>query len=195
MTDFPLWFSTGFTHILDLNGYDHILFVTLLAFSFSFENYKKLIWLITAFTIGHSITLALSTLNIVVLAQPLIEFLISLSILLTAIFHVFKTNKASSQLKFIYALTLLFGLIHGLGFSYLLRNMLGKEESITLPLFYFNLGLEAGQLVIVAFVLILLFVLTRVISLKFESIKKWISLAIGGIAVYLLTLRINDIFS
>jgi|688.fasta_scaffold00549_31 hypothetical protein len=195
MTDFPLWFSTGFTHILDLNGYDHILFVTLLAFSFSFENYKKLIWLITAFTIGHSITLALSTLNIVVLAQPLIEFLISLSILLTAIFHVFKTNKASSQLKFIYALTLLFGLIHGLGFSYLLRNMLGKEESITLPLFYFNLGLEAGQLVIVAFVLILLFVLTRVISLKFESIKKWISLAIGGIAVYLLTLRINDMFS
>ncbi|MCA6435655.1 MAG: HupE/UreJ family protein [Bacteroidetes bacterium] len=195
MTDFPLWFSTGFTHILDLNGYDHILFVTLLAFSFSFENYKKLIWLITAFTIGHSITLALSTLNIVVLAQPLIEFLISLSILLTAIFHVFKTNKASSQLKFIYALTLFFGLIHGLGFSYLLRNMLGKEESITLPLFYFNLGLEAGQLVIVAFVLILLFVLTRVISLKFESIKKWISLAIGGIAVYLLTLRINDIFS
>ncbi|MFN7912009.1 MAG: HupE/UreJ family protein [Bacteroidota bacterium] len=195
MTDFPLWFSTGFTHILDLNGYDHILFVTLLAFSFSFENYKKLIWLITAFTIGHSITLALSTLNIVVLAQPLIEFLISLSILLTAIFHVFKTNKATSQLKFIYALTLLFGLIHGLGFSYLLRNMLGKEESITLPLFYFNLGLEAGQLVIVAFVLILLFVLTRVISLKFESIKKWISLAIGGIAVYLLTLRINDMFS
>jgi Na+-transporting NADH:ubiquinone oxidoreductase subunit NqrB len=73
--------------------------------------------------------------------------------------------------------------------------MLGKEESITLPLFYFNLGLEAGQLVIVAFVLILLFVLTRVISLKFESIKKWISLAIGGIAVYLLTLRINDMFS
>jgi hypothetical protein len=167
----------------------------LLAFSFSFENYKKLIWLITAFTIGHSITLALSTLNIVVLAQPLIEFLISLSILLTAIFHVFKTNKATSQLKFIYALTLLFGLIHGLGFSYLLRNMLGKEESISLPLFYFNLGLEAGQLVIVAFVLILLFVLTRVISLKFESIKKWISLAIGGIAVYLLTLRINDMFS
>lgn len=195
MTDFQLWFSTGFTHILDLNGYDHILFVSLLALSFSLEHYKKLIWLITAFTIGHSVTLVLSALNIVTLPQPFIEFLISLSILLTAIFHLFKTDKDSSQLKYVFTLTLCFGLIHGLGFSYLLRNMLGKAENITLPLLYFNLGLEAGQLVIVAFVLSLLFVLTRVISLKFESIKKLVAIAIGAIALYLLSSRVQDLFS
>ncbi len=194
MTDFQLWFSTGFTHILDLNGYDHILFVSLLALSFSLEHYKKLIWLITAFTIGHSVTLALSALNIVDLPQPFIEFLISLSILLTAIFHLFNTEKASKQFKYIFTLTSFFGLIHGLGFSYLLRNMLGKEENITLPLLYFNLGLEAGQLVIVAFVLILLVVLTRVISLNFESIKKLVAIAIGGIALYLLSSRVLELF-
>lgn len=191
MSDFQLWFNTGFTHILDINGYDHILFVTLLVFSFSTEQIKKLFWLITAFTLGHSITLAISALNLISLPQPIIELFISLSILITACFHLFKIHKNSNyQLNFMFIITLLFGLIHGLGFSYLLKNMLGKEENIAFPLLYFNIGLEAGQLVIVATVLTTLYFLIRVLQLKFESIKKVVAIVIGGISLYLIYSRV-----
>ena len=151
MSDFWLWFSTGMEHITDLTGYDHILFVTLLSISYTFASWKKLLVMITAFTIGHSISLAISVLTSVEINTALIEFLIALSIFITAVYSVWKHELARSNV--VYVVVAIFGLIHGTGFSYLLKAMLGREESVAMPLLYFNLGLETGQLVIVLAVL------------------------------------------
>lgn len=138
-------------HITDLSGYDHILFVTLLSISYTFASWKKLLVMITAFTLGHSISLAMSVLANVDINTALIEFLIALSIFLTAIYSLWKREHAKSNI--VYIVVAIFGLIHGTGFSYLLKAMLGQEESVAMPLLYFNLGLEAGQLAIVLVVL------------------------------------------
>jgi hypothetical protein len=151
MSNFWLWFSTGLQHITDLAGYDHILFVTLLSISYTFASWKKLFVMITAFTLGHSISLAISVLANIDISTALIEFLIALSIFLTAVYSLWKREHAKSNV--VYLVVALFGLIHGTGFSYLLKAMLGREEAVAGPLLYFNLGLEAGQVVIVLVVL------------------------------------------
>src|ERR1700751_2770888 len=149
MHDFWLWFTTGLQHILDLNGYDHICYVTALTVLFPTHEWKKLLILITAFTIGHSLTLALSVLNLISPSQKLIECLIPITIILTCLYNIksFKNPPKGVSVNYILALT--FGFIHGMGFSYLLKSLLGREESIIGTLFSFNIGLEAGQLVIV----------------------------------------------
>jgi hypothetical protein len=154
MQDFWLWFTTGITHITDLAGYDHILFLMVLCVPYSWQNGKQLLWLITAFTIGHSLSLALSVLGIVKVESSAVEWLIALSILILALQNMmrFGLNQSASK-SFQYGLTTLFGLIHGLGFSTLLRAMLGKTESLAMPLFSFNLGLEFGQIMILLAIL------------------------------------------
>lgn len=195
MIDFWLWFSTGLTHILDLNGYDHILFVSLLVFCFKSIQFKQLFILISAFTIGHTITLALSTYNIVIIPQIQIELLISLSILITALINIININKEPKSNYYIFGLTALFGLIHGLGFSYLLKNMLGKEENIILPLLYFNLGLEVGQILIVSVIILLTMLLAKLLKQSFKSIKITISTFVALLSLYLVICRSLDLFN
>ncbi len=155
MNPFTLWFTTGVEHILDLAGYDHILFVSLLVLAFPPQEWKKVLLLITAFTIGHSASLALSTIQSLHLPQALIELFIALSIFVSATYNlVFYKNPPKRGNHFLYLIVTVFGLIHGLGFSFLLRAMLGSEESILLPLLFFNLGLELGQIIIVLVVLV-----------------------------------------
>lgn len=155
MNSFTLWFSTGMEHILDLSGYDHILFVSLLVLTFPPQEWKKVLILITAFTVGHSVSLGLSVVQSLRINQALVELLIALSILLSACYNlVFYKNPPKRGKSFLYLIVTFFGLIHGLGFSFLLRAMLGHEENIALPLLYFNLGLELGQIVIVSVVLL-----------------------------------------
>ncbi len=162
MNAFNLWFVTGLQHITDINGYDHILFVVLLTLPYSFTNLKQLVWLITAFTLGHSITLALSVLDIMYVKASVVEFFIALTILLTALYRFVNVNNPQkSKFWVFFTLVVLFGFIHGMGFSYLLKSMLGKEENILFPLLYFNLGLEAGQLLIVLTVLLIHVLLSR----------------------------------
>lgn len=172
MSAFWLWFSTGLEHITDFNGYDHILFVTLLCIGYTFSSWKKLLIMITAFTVGHSIALALSTISVIEMKQELIEFLIAFSILLTAIYHLinYKNEKAKAGVV-LYSIVLFFGLIHGLGFSYLLKAMLGQEESVFFPLLNFNLGLEAGQLLIVLLVLTLAWLITQLFKVPIKDRK------------------------
>ena len=134
MNTFQLYLSLGFHHIIDIHGYDHIVFILALCAGYSFSQIKNILILITAFTIGHTITLALSTLNIVNVDSALIEFLIPVTILITALTNLFKTTRL--QHKFVYVVALFFGLIHGLGFSNYLKELLGKESSIIKPLFY-----------------------------------------------------------
>jgi hypothetical protein len=154
MTEFELYLRLGFEHISDLKGYDHILFVIALAAVYPLREWKHLLILVTAFTIGHSVTLALSTLGWVDVDAELIETLIPVTIFITAALNVgerFARNPEKAlqrdwRLKYLLAIG--FGLIHGLGFSNFLRAVLGAEESLVLPLFSFNVGLELGQLVI-----------------------------------------------
>jgi hypothetical protein len=184
MNAFSIWFSTGICHILDLSGYDHLLFVSLLALSYPLIEWKKLLVLITAFTLGHSFTLALSVINGFYLPRPLIEFAIGLSILITALAIMMSTDRVRhitgenrpralvpGRQLFIYIMTLMFGLLHGLAFSFLLRSMLDKESGITLPLLYFNLGIEGGQLIIVAVILLISLLLTTLFQIKFKHLK------------------------
>jgi len=165
MDQFLVYFETGFQHIADLKGIDHILFVLALCIRYQFADWKKLLILITAFTIGHSITLALSVFNVVNYSVAWIEFLIPVTIVITAISNVFVTKFTfKSKFPLIYFFALFFGLIHGLGFSNYLKSMLGKDESIFGQLLAFNLGLEAGQIIIVMAILLISFIFVQLLK-------------------------------
>ncbi|WP_439506466.1 HupE/UreJ family protein [Sediminibacterium sp.] len=179
MNDFGLFFQMGYEHIADLKGIDHILFVVALCIRYQFADWKKLLWLVTAFTIGHSITLALSVFNILNYSINWIEFLIPVTIVITAISNVF-VKKFAFKAKFplIYFFALFFGLIHGLGFSNYLKSLLSKGENIVPELLAFNLGLEVGQLLIV---LSILFISLIFVNLFKVNRREYILFISGGI--------------
>ena len=167
MNSFDLYFKLGWQHIADWQGYDHILFVVVLCLRYVFADWKKVLFLVTAFTIGHSITLALSVLEVISFKQNLIEFLIPITIIITALSNL-KVKKFVFKNKWnaIYFLALFFGLIHGLGFSNYLKSLLGKGSNIVWELFAFNIGLEVGQLLIVSAGLLLSFVCLNIFKLN-----------------------------
>jgi len=195
MSEFWIWFSTGLQHIVDLSGYDHILFVTLLVLTYYFNTWGKLLLLISAFTVGHSVSLALSVTNKIHLAPALVEFFIALSILLTAVYHLVNYKKTDPKNSvFLLFIVIFFGLIHGLGFSYLLKSMLGKEESVFLPLLYFNLGLEAGQLIIVFIVLAVSLLLAFVFKFSYKLYKFILVCIIGIISLKITIEHLLELF-
>ena len=157
MSLFELYFKLGLEHIADLKGYDHILFILTLCAVYSLKDWKRILILVTAFTIGHSLTLALATLDLIRVDSDLIEFLIPLTIFLTAFSNLFVRKSTVNPLIYYlkYSAALFFGLIHGLGFSNYLRSLLGSERGLALPLFSFNVGIEAGQILIVILFIIL----------------------------------------
>ena len=155
MGDFGFYFRLGWEHIMSLDAMDHILFVLVLAAIYLLRDWKQVLLLVTAFTIGHSITLALSTLNIIQISNGLVEFLIPCTIVITAIANLFQKGLTKRGVQLNYFLALFFGLIHGLGFANTLRFMLAQEGSLGWALFGFNIGLEAGQLVIVMLILLI----------------------------------------
>ncbi|WP_276360106.1 HupE/UreJ family protein [Daejeonella sp. H1SJ63] len=185
MGQFELYFRLGINHILDLAGFDHIIFVVVLCSLYSIADWKRIIILITAFTIGHSVTLALATFQLVSVSSDLVEFLIPVTIAITAAGNVLNPKTAKGvQINYFFAI--FFGLIHGLGFSNYLKALLGNEESVLNPLFAFNVGLEAGQLFIV-----LIFLLSSLIAFKIFRVnrKQWtivVSAIILGMAVMMM---------
>ena len=151
-----LYLGEGFHHVLDYKAYDHIIFLIVLAVVYSFNQWKKAIWLITFFTIGHSITLGLAAYDVINLRVDIIEFLIPLTIFITGLFNVIRVNKASTgKEKLNLFLALFFGLIHGLGFTNYFRILIGREEDKLVPLIEFALGIELSQVIIVFGILIL----------------------------------------
>ena len=188
MSQFELYFQLGKDHILDYkNGYDHILFVVALCALYLMRDWKKVLILVTAFTIGHSITLALSTLSVISINQELIEFLIPVTIFITAISNIFRSTEPSDRTTYInYGYALFFGLIHGLGFSNYLKAMLGKDRGIVSQLFAFNIGLELGQIIIVSIFLILSFILVDLFTVNRRDWKLVLSSAIAGMALLLM---------
>ena len=188
MSEFELYFDLGKEHILDPNGYDHILFVIALCTIYSIREWKQVLILVTAFTLGHSITLALATLEIINVKAELIEFLIPVTIFITAASSIVMKsntpNQGSTRLNYAYAA--FFGLIHGLGFSNYLKSILGRDESIFTQLLAFNLGLELGQIVIVLIFLVAGFVLVDLLGVNRRDWKLVISSAVAGIALILM---------
>lgn len=191
MSNFSIFFSMGIEHITALNGLDHILFIAVLCLRYMIRDWKKLLILVTAFTIGHSITLALSTLNIIAVPQKWTEFFITLTIFITAFNNCFvKDFKFKTKYPVIYFFALFFGLIHGLGFSTLLKSMLGKDKSIVVQLLAFNLGLEVGQIIIVAIILIVSFILVNFLRINRRAYLLFVSGSIAALALEMMIERL-----
>ncbi len=203
MEQFLAYLDVGFHHIIDVKGYDHILFVLVLCAAYEPRDYKKLLVLVTAFTLGHSLTLVLATLNIIKINADFIEMLIPITIMITAVFNYFdkqqkppltlpkqegdKTpllQKASTLLglgvvnaRLRYFLALFFGLIHGLGFSNFLRSLLLESKTLFVPLLAFNAGLEIGQLLIIAVLLLFCFIFVKILKMP---LREWLLFLSGG---------------
>ncbi|NOY37727.1 MAG: HupE/UreJ family protein [Chlorobi bacterium] len=188
MSIFELYLNLGIHHIADLRGYDHILFISTLIAVYQLKHWKKVIVLVTAFTIGHSTTLALATLHILRISPDWIEFLIPVTIFITAFINLLqKSDNFDRDIHFFKYLTaLFFGLIHGLGFSNYLRSLLGAESSFVWPLFSFNLGIEVGQFIIVSIVLALNLVLVKWVHIRQRDWRLVISGAGLGVSLVLM---------
>ncbi|MDN4011975.1 HupE/UreJ family protein [Chryseobacterium gambrini] len=186
MQDFLFYLNLGWEHIISLDALDHQLFVLALIAVYSFSDLKKVLILVTAFTIGHSITLALSTFDIIRINSDWVEFLIPLTIVLTSLNNILIRNKKQSQNNANYYLALIFGLIHGMGFANTARVMIAKSQSIAVPLLGFNIGLELGQIAIVFGILILLFILLKLFKV---NQKDWILFVSSG--VFALSLKMT----
>ena len=169
MQDLGFYFEIGWQHIIAWDALDHLLFVLALSALYLIGNWKQVLILITAFTIGHSLTLVLSVYNMVRVDGKWVEFLIPCTIIVTAVLNLFEKKYEPRSLRLNYFLALFFGLIHGLGFANAIRFMLAKDQGIGWSLFGFNMGLEAGQVAVVTAILILSFLLVNKAGLK----RKW----------------------
>ena len=190
---FSTYFELGFDHILDIKAYDHILFIVALCAIYTISQWRDILILVTAFTIGHCMTLVLSGLKLVNVNADLVEFLIPLTILMTAIINILQKQptpsdieKSNLKLKWNYVMALLFGLIHGLGFSNYFKALVGQEENIVSVLLPFNLGVEAGQIIIVAIIMLVAWVVLDIFKAKQREWTLFISGAAAGIAVILM---------
>ena len=193
MSEFRLYFELGLEHILDTLGYDHILFIIALSALYLVRDWKKVLILVTAFTIGHSITLALATMGIIKINTNLVEFLIPVTIFLTAISNLFaKTDRIKAgKIQTNYVFAIFFGLIHGLGFSNYLRSLLGDDKSILTQLLAFNIGIEIGQIILVVSYMVISFILVDIFQLKRRDWKMIVSSAVAGISI---TMIIESIY-
>ena len=184
--EFTGYLHLGVEHILDPNGLDHVLFLFALAIPFSIKQWKTVLILVTAFTIGHSLTLFLAGLDLIKVSSQWVEISIAFSIFITALYNIYLVKKQEKpQTRYLAAL--FFGLIHGLGFSSFFRSLLG-DDSIIFPLFSFNLGVEFAQLIIVLAILLLNFFVTRTLKVKKEY---WIYSTSCLIAIWSLKLIID----
>ena len=165
MSEFWIYFQIGLKHVLDIHAYDHVLFLIALTVPYLFKDWKRILLLVSVFTIGHTLALLLSVFGIIAIKVNIVEFLIPITILITAIFHLFTAGKASKNegVNLIFMVTLFFGIIHGLGFSNYFKTILGgTPTSKLLPLGEFALGIEAAQLVVVFVVLIISYIVQTV---------------------------------
>jgi hypothetical protein len=199
---FGTYLQLGFEHISDLNGYDHILFIVALCAIYKLKEWRKVAILVTAFTIGHSITLALAALDIIPIKAALIEFLIPITILATALYNVIghkakdqeyeEHHTFSRKINLNYFFALIFGLIHGMGFSNFFKSMMfpGEENQLIQQLLAFNIGVEVGQLTIVIFILIFSFIAFNLLKIRQREWTLFVSGAAAGIALIMALERI-----
>ncbi len=197
MSIFSFYLKLGITHILNLEALDHILFIAALVAVYMINDWKKIIFLATAFTIGHTTTLALATLNIIRVPSALIEFLIAATIFLTGFGNLFKIKEEFSKplhnIK--YLIAMFFGLIHGMGFSNTLRYMLGMEQNLWKPLLAFNIGIEIGQIILITIFLTVEFILVRYLRVKQREWNLVLSGMAMGVSLLMMLERYSAAFS
>ena len=183
MQDFIFYLKLGWEHIISLDALDHQLFILALIAVYAYNDFKKILILVTAFTIGHSITLALSSLDILRVPSKWVEFLIPLTIVITALDNILMKGKQNNLMKVNYYLALIFGLIHGMGFANTARMMIAKEQSLFVPLLGFNIGLELGQSVLVIVILVILFFLLKLFKVNRKDWILFISSAVFALSL------------
>ena len=173
MSNFSFFLDQGFKHILDWNAYDHLLFLVVLSAPYLIKQWRKLLALITLFTIGHTLSLVLSVYDLVKVNMSVVEFLIPLTIIFTAAINIFKSRRKNTAEKpwGHWIATLAFGIIHGFGFSTLFKMMIASASQKATPLLAYTLGIEFAQILIVLVVLIISFI---VISLLRFSLRDWV---------------------
>ena len=174
MSEFLIYFEIGLHHVLDIHAYDHVLFLMALVIPFTIKDWRRILLSVTLFTLGHTTALLLSVYEIMVIKASVVELLIPITILSTALFNLFtigKTNRKES-LNLIFLITLFFGVIHGLGFSNYFKTILGGSSGSKLvPLLEFALGIEGAQITVVIAVLILAYIMQSIF--KFSK-RDWI---------------------
>ena len=153
MEDFYFYFSFGLSHILNWDSSDHLLFIIAIIASYTISQWKKIFILITAFTIGHFLTLALSLYQIIEFNVKWVEFFIPITIIITVCYNLLQRAKNITPVFFKYVMTICFGLIHGMGFVNVIQFTLAKSQTLAIPLISFNLGIESGQLMVIIFIL------------------------------------------
>ncbi|KQO30033.1 HupE / UreJ protein [Flavobacterium sp. Leaf82] len=186
MSEFWIYFQIGLKHVLDIHAYDHVLFLIALTTPYLFKDWKRILLLVSVFTIGHTLALLLSVYGIIAIKVNTVEFLIPITILITAIFNLFTAGKNSKSdgLNLVFFVTLFFGIIHGLGFSNYFKTILGgSASSKLLPLGEFALGIEAAQLVVVFVVLILSYIVQTVFRFSKRDWALVMSAFIIGVVV------------
>jgi hypothetical protein len=186
MPDFWLYFSIGLNHVLDVHAYDHVLFLTALIVPYTFKDWKKVLLLVTLFTIGHTTALILSVYGVVTINSAIVEFLIPITILATALYNLFTASRKkvkTDNINFVAFTTLFFGIIHGLGFSNYFKIVIAGSESKLLPLLEFALGIEGAQITVVVTVLLLSYLVINVLK---QSKREWLlvtSAFVAGVVV------------
>lgn len=190
MQEFSMWFSIGFSHIVSVDGIDHVLFLLTLLFFFPHTEWKKFLALISFFTIAHSITLALSVSDVIRLSPNITEPLIACTILISSLINLFRKQSKNFPAVYYYILVFVFGLIHGMGFSYLLKSLIGSSAEVLYPLLAFNLGLEAGQVLILGTLILISVLLRLLVTDKFKYYEKTVTMVTSVLSVYFLVSRL-----
>lgn len=189
MNDFWIFFKIGVNHVLDFNGYDHILFLIALTVPYAVKDWRRILILVSIFTIGHTLALLLSVFNIVVVKVTLVELLIPITILITALYNIFTIKKSSKQdgISFVGIVTLTFGVIHGLGFSNYFKSMItGDVLDKLVPTLEFALGIEAAQIIIISCVLLLSFIMQTLFRFNLRDFTLIMSSFVLGVVVPLI---------
>ena len=191
MSDFSYYFGWGWHHIMSWGALDHLLFITALAAIYLLKDWKQVLILVTAFTIGHSLTLALSVLDIIRFPTNWVEFLIPCTIVVTAICNLFQKKFTPKSIRINYFLALFFGLIHGMAYANGMRFMLAKDQSLGWSLFGFNVGLELGQIVVVIIILLISWAILRFLNINRREWVIFLSAGIFSLALKMALERIS----
>lgn len=190
MGDFLFYFKFGWEHIISLDALDHQLFIGALAAIYLLRDWRQVLILVTAFTIGHSITLALSVYNLISINEKITEFLIPCTIVVTAISNLFQKNFTPKSVRINYFLALFFGLIHGLGFANTIRMLLARDQSFVTGLFAFNVGLEVGQIIVVSVILLLAYLVVGLLKVNRREWVIFLSASVFALALKIALERI-----
>lgn len=190
LSDFLFYFKLGWLHIVSLDALDHQLFILALVTLYTAKNVKQVLILVTAFTLGHSLTLLLSVLDVIRFSSKWVEFLIPCTIFITALGNLAKRNFNIKQFNANYYLALVFGLVHGMGFANSVRMMLAKDQHLGWGLFGFNVGLEVGQILFVIAILCVTWLCLSVFKIKQREWVIFLSAAVFSLALKMALERI-----